>query len=42
MLEIEKIRKLIEMMVANDLVGISLRDGSAEVNLRRASSRAAA
>lgn len=39
MLEIEKIRKLIEMMVANDLVEISLRDGSEEVNLRRPNSR---
>lgn len=42
MLEIEKIRKLIEMMVANDLVEISLRDGSEEVNLRRPNSRAEA
>jgi len=42
LLEIEKIRKLIEMMVANDLVEISLRDGSEEVNLRRPNSRAEA
>ena len=42
MLEIEKIRKLIEMMVANDLVEISLRDGSEEVSLRRPNSRAEA
>ncbi len=35
MLDIEKIEKLIEMMVANDLVEISLRDGGEEVNLRR-------
>lgn len=35
MLEIDKIRQLIEMMVANDLVEISLRDGAEEVNLRR-------
>jgi len=34
-LDIEKIRNLIEMMVANDLVEISLRDGSEEINLRR-------
>ena len=35
LLEIDKIKKLIEMMVANDLVEISLRDGEEEVNLRR-------
>lgn len=35
MLDIEKIRELVEMMVANDLVEISLRDGEEEVNLRR-------
>ena len=35
MLEIEKIRQLIDMMVANDLMEISLRDGDVEVNLRR-------
>ncbi|UCE58181.1 MAG: acetyl-CoA carboxylase biotin carboxyl carrier protein [Phycisphaerales bacterium] len=37
MLDIDKIQKLIEMMVANDLVEISLRDGGEEVNLRRPS-----
>jgi len=40
-LDIDKIRKLIEMMVTNDLVEISLRDGEEEVNLRRPSSAAA-
>lgn len=33
--DIDKIRQLIEMMVANDLVEISLRDGEEEINLRR-------
>jgi len=36
-LDIDKIEKLIEMMVENDLVEISLRDGGEEVNLRRPS-----
>ncbi len=35
MLDIEKIRQLVEMMIANDLVEISLRDGDVEVKLRR-------
>ena len=35
MLDIEKIRQLIEMMVENDLVEVSLRDGEEEINLRR-------
>ncbi len=35
MLDIDKIKKLIEIMVANDLVEVSLRDGEEEVNLRR-------
>ena len=35
MLDVDKIRQLVEMMVANDLVEISLRDGDVEVNLRR-------
>jgi len=35
LLDIEKIRDLVEMMVKNDLVEISLRDGEEEVNLRR-------
>ncbi len=35
MLDIEQIRELIEMMVKNDLLEISLRDGEEEVNLRR-------
>ena len=34
-LDVEKIRQLVEMMVTNDLVEISLRDGEVEVNLRR-------
>ena len=40
MLDIDKIRKLVEMMVTNDLVEISLRDGEEEVNLRRPNPRA--
>ncbi len=35
MFETDKIRQLIEMMVKNDLVEISLRDGDVEVSLRR-------
>ncbi len=35
LLDIEKIRQLIQMMVSNDLVEISLRDGDVEVSLRR-------
>ncbi len=35
MLETNKIRQLIEMMVNNDLVELSLRDGDVEVSLRR-------
>lgn len=35
MFETDKIRQLVEMMVKNDLVEISLRDGDVEVNLRR-------
>ncbi len=35
MLDIEKIRQLVDMMVANDLQEISLRDGDVEVSLRR-------
>lgn len=35
MLDIDKIQKLIEVMVKNDLVEVSLRDGDVEVNLRR-------
>lgn len=38
MLDIDKIKQLIEMMVANDLVEVSLRDGEEEVNLRRPNS----
>jgi len=38
-LDIERIRQLIEMMVANDLVQLSLRDGEIEVNLRRPNPR---
>jgi acetyl-CoA carboxylase biotin carboxyl carrier protein len=40
LLDINNIKKLIEMMVAHDLVEISLRDGEEEVNLRRPNSRA--
>jgi len=39
LLDIDKIKKLIEMMVSNDLIEISLRDGEEEVNLRRPNSR---
>lgn len=35
MLDIDKIQKLIEVMVKNDLVEVSLRDGDMEINLRR-------
>ena len=42
MLDIDKIKKLIEVMVANDLVEISLRDGEEEVNLRRPNAMATA
>ena len=35
MLDIDRIRKLVDMMVTNDLVELSLRDGDVEVNLRR-------
>lgn len=35
LLDIYKIRQLIEMMVDNDLVEISLRDGDTQVNLKR-------
>jgi len=35
LLEIEKIRELVEMMIANDLVELTLRDGEVEVSLRR-------
>jgi len=37
LLDIDKIRQLVDMMIANDLVEISLRDGDVEVNLRRPS-----
>ena len=39
MLDIEKIRELVDMMVANDLVEISLREGDKEVSLRRPNER---
>ena len=35
MLDINKIKQLVDMMVANDLTEIALRDGDVEVNLRR-------
>ncbi len=35
MLDIDKIQQLVAMMVANDLVEVSLRDGEEEVSLRR-------
>ncbi len=35
MFEIDKIRELVDMMIANDLSEISLRDGDTEINLRR-------
>ena len=40
LLDIEKIRQLIQMMVSNDLVEISLRDGDVEVSLRRPTAHA--
>jgi acetyl-CoA carboxylase biotin carboxyl carrier protein len=33
--EIDKIRQLVDMMIANDLSEISLRDGDTEISLRR-------
>lgn len=41
MLDIDKIRMLVEMMVKNDLVEVSLRDGEEEINLRRPNPAAA-
>ena len=41
MLDIEKIQKLVDMMIAHDLVELSLRDGDVEVNLRRGQGNAA-
>ncbi len=35
MVELEKIRELVQMMVDNDLVELSLRDGSEQVSLKR-------
>ena len=35
MLETERIRELIEIMVAHDLLELSLRDGDVELNLKR-------
>jgi len=35
LLDIDRIRQLVEMMVTNDLIELSLRDGEIEVNLRR-------
>lgn len=35
LLELDRIQQLVEMMVANDLVELSLRDGDVEINLRR-------
>lgn len=42
MLDIDKIRELVSMMVANDLVEVSLRDGTEEISLRRPQPVAAA
>ncbi len=36
-MDIDKVQRLIEVMVENDLVEISIRDGDVEVNLRRPS-----
>ena len=41
MLETDKIRELVEMMVANDLIELSLRDGEVEISLRRPNPSAA-
>ena len=35
LLELDKIRQLVDMMVVNDLVEVSLRDGDVEISLRR-------
>lgn len=42
LLDIDKIQRLIEVMVANDLVEVSIRDGDVEVKLRRPSACAPA
>ena len=42
LLDIERIQKLVDMMVAHDLIELSLRDGDVEVNLRRPHGNAAA
>lgn len=36
-MDIDKVQRLIEVMVANDLVEVSIRDGDVEVKLRRPS-----
>ncbi|MFQ5413832.1 MAG: acetyl-CoA carboxylase biotin carboxyl carrier protein [Phycisphaerae bacterium] len=41
LLDIDKIRQLVEMMVANDLVELCVRDGTMEVQLRRPTGPAA-
>ncbi len=38
MLDIERIQQLVDMMVAHDLVEVSLRDGDTEVKVRRPNS----
>lgn len=40
MLDVEKIQQLVEMMVENDLIEVTLRDGEEEVKLRRPQSGA--
>ena len=41
MVELEKIQKLVRLMAEHDLAEISLRDGSEEINLKRAWTNAA-
>lgn len=41
MLDVEKIRELIDMMVGNDLSEITLRDGTEEISLRRSAAQSA-
>lgn len=40
LLDIDRIRQLVDMMVSHNLVELSLRDGDVEVNLRRPSGNA--
>ena len=41
MVDLEKIKELVQLMVDNDLIEVSLRDGAEEVSLKRPSANAA-